>query len=50
MGFGDNCPLQDQCLTRNLIYRADVEDNTNKARKIYRNIFQSAVCKSQPRF
>ena len=31
----ENCPLQNQCLTPNLIYRADVENNANKGTKIY---------------
>ena len=30
-----NCPLRNQCLTPNLIYRADVENNANKGTKIY---------------
>ena len=30
-----NCPLQNQCLTPNLIYRAYVENNANKGTKIY---------------
>ena len=47
----ENCPLQNQCLTPNLIYRADVENNPNKGTKwSCRNIFQSTVCKSQQRF
>ena len=31
----ENCPLQNQCLTANIIYRADVENNGNKGTKIY---------------
>ena len=30
----ENCPLQNQCLTPNVRYRADVENNTNKGTKI----------------
>ena len=29
------CPLQDQCQTSNLIYRADVENEVNDGKKIY---------------
>ena len=31
----ENCLLQNQCLTPNLIYRADVENSANKGTKIY---------------
>ena len=31
----ENCLLQNQCLTPNLIYRADLENNSNKGTKIY---------------
>ena len=31
----ENCPLQNHCLTPNLIYRADNENNGNKGTKIY---------------
>ena len=31
----DSCPLKNKCLTPNLIYRADVENNANKGTKIY---------------
>ena len=31
----EKCPLQNQCLTPNLIYLADVENNANKGTKIY---------------
>ena len=31
----ENCPLQNHCLTTNLIYRADNENNGNKGTKIY---------------
>ena len=31
----ENCPLQNQCLTPNPIYRADVENNANKGTKMY---------------
>ena len=31
----ETCPLQNQCLTPNLIYRADVENNANRGTKIY---------------
>ena len=31
----ENSPLQNQCLTPNLIYQADVENNTNESTKIY---------------
>ena len=29
----ENCPLQNQCLTSNLVYRADPENNANKGTK-----------------
>ena len=31
----NTCPLQNQCLTPNLIYRADVENEANNEKKIY---------------
>ena len=31
----ENCPLQNQCLTPSLIYRADVRNNANKGTKTY---------------
>ena len=31
----ENCPLQTQCLTPNLTYRADVGNNVSKVTKIY---------------
>ena len=43
----ENCPLQNQCLTPNLIYRADVENNANKDTKIY---FGLAETSFKPRF
>ena len=31
----ENCTLKNRCLTSNLIYEADVENNANKGTKIY---------------
>ena len=31
----EKCPLQNRCLTPNLIYRVDVNNNNNKSTKIY---------------
>ena len=36
-----NCPLQNQCLTLNIIYRADVGNNSNKGTKIYCNLAET---------
>ena len=33
--FLENCTLKNRCLTPNLIYEADVENNANKGTKIY---------------
>ena len=38
----ENCPLQNQCLTPNLIYRADAEINANKDIKIYFGIAETS--------
>ena len=31
----ESCPLQNQCLTPKIIYRADVENDTNSETKFY---------------
>ena len=33
--FLENCTLKNRCLTSNLIYKADAENNANKGTKIY---------------
>ena len=33
--IGEDCPLQNQCLTPNIIYRADVHCEANKDHKFY---------------
>ena len=40
--YGCNYPLQNQCLTPNLIYQADVENNANKCTKIYYGLAETS--------
>ena len=35
-------PLQNQCLTPNLVYEADVENNANKGTKIYFSLAETS--------
>ena len=39
--IGEDCPLQNQCLTPNIIYRADVHCKANKDHKFYFGVAQT---------
>ena len=43
----NTCPFQNQCQTRNLIYRVDVENEVNDEKKIY---FRPAATTFKERF
>ena len=38
----ENCPLQNQCLTPNRLYRADVENNAVKENKMYFDLAETS--------
>ena len=38
-----NCPLQNQCLTSNLIYWSDVENNAIKGTKVYSDLPETSL-------
>ena len=38
----ESCPLQNQCLTRKIIYRADVENDTNSETKFYSGLTETS--------
>ena len=46
----ENCPLQNQCLTPNLIYRAVIENNANKRTKIYFGLAETSFKAQFPNY
>ena len=36
-----NCPLQNQCLTSNIVYQADVSNNLDNENRVYLGVFET---------
>ena len=36
-----NCPLQNQCLTPNIVYQADVSNNLDNEKKVYLGVSET---------